>query len=911
MNVAEIRARFVRFFEQRGHTPVASSSLIPAGDPTLLFTNSGMMQFKDVFLGQAVREDKTAVTVQRCLRAGGKHNDLENVGYTARHHTFFEMLGNFSFGDYFKEKAIPYAWEFLTSPQWLGIAPAHLWITVYGGGRVYGEDSPQIPADDEARDIWTQTLMAAGWTREQAEARIINIPTTDNFWMMGNTGPCGPCSEIFYDKDAQADRFRGEDLEHADTCVEIWNLVFMQYNRTDAGELLALPAPCIDTGMGLERISAVMQGVDSNYKTDLFNDLIAALHAVAAGEGGGAANAKSGKAAADVTPSHYVVSDHIRAAAMLIADGIAPSNEGRGYVLRRIIRRALRHLQKIRPSDAPRFCQLVAPLVALMGDSHPVLVEHQTLITDTLRREEEQFTSLLKTGMALLADAVSSRPAADAKRPLPGEVVFKLYDTYGFPPDMTANIAREDYGLDINDAEFEKCMEAQRARSRSAMKFKISEKAIVYDGTASEFIGYNALSGEARIAGIFREDAAITEVRGGDRILVVLNRTPFYGESGGQIGDIGTLTTAGGATIHIVDTQKIRADVWGHLGVVSNEGVGDMRVCNGDEVFCQVDANHRAQVTRAHSAAHLLHAALHEVLGKHATQRGSRVANDNLRFDFAHNQAVTAEELKTIEDLINHHIICNHAIGSEEMAFDDAQKRGAMALFGEKYGARVRVVTIAEPFSVELCGGTHVAHSGDIGLFQFVGESAIAGGVRRVEAVCAYDAFAQVHQMREQIQHLAQTLKTPANRLAEKITSLQDAVKSAEKQIAQLQAGQLREQIRTLATQAKSIGEGDAAARYIICEVPAADGKHLRDLAAQLSAQLAPAVVLLASGSGGVAHLAAASTATNINANDLLQAAATVCGAKGGGREKLAQAGGGDASKISTALTQAHHHLTA
>ena len=885
MKTAVIRRRFLDFFVAKGHTVVTSSPLVPVNDPTLMFTNSGMVQFKDVFLGFDKRPYQTAVTAQRCLRAGGKHNDLENVGYTARHHTFFEMLGNFSFGDYFKEKAIPYAWEFLTSPDYLGIDKAHLWVTVFGGGDLFGDGAP-VAADDEAAGIWLQVLMDAGFSCAEAERRIIRISTTDNFWMMGDTGPCGPCSEIFYDKDAVATAFRGCDEAHADDCVEIWNLVFMQYNR-EGGELSRLPKPCVDTGMGLERISAVMQGVESNYDIDLFTELLAAVTALADTPADGAPRQ---------SPSHRVIADHIRAAVFLLADGVMPSNDGRGYVLRRIIRRALRHVHKI--GGGQRFHTLVAPLARIMGEAYPLLNSAQEHVTAQLKQEETGFSDMLNNGMAVLQNAINRLPSGT--KILPGETVFKLYDTYGFPPDMTNSIARDEYQLAIDEAGFERCMEVQRTRSRAATKFNVSQKTIMYDGGASEFTGYSSCSGEAEVLALFIDDAPVAEVPPGHEALIVLDKTPFYAESGGQIGDTGTLS-ANGLTVAVCDTQKIRSDVWGHIVRVEE---GCLKV--GAAVDCQVDATRRREITRAHSAAHLMHAALRQVLGKHVEQRGSQVSPDSVRFDFSHNGAVTPAELREVEQMVNQQIAANAAVQTEIMAFDDALKTGAMALFGEKYGDRVRVVTIDPAFSVELCGGTHVGRAGDIGFFHFTGETAIAAGIRRVEALTTAAAVRRAQSQLARLGEIAALLKSPIDQLEEKIAQLREQLRAAERRVEQLQQAQQAQLLVTLAAQA----EAKQNLRILVQHVEEADAAALRYLARQLQEQLAPAAVFLSGEAGGKALFAAAVSAdTGVSARDWIANAAAAADAKGGGKADFAQAGGGDPKKHTQALAAAREFI--
>ncbi|MCH9758936.1 MAG: alanine--tRNA ligase [Proteobacteria bacterium] len=889
MKTAQIRHSFLQFFADKGHTIVESAPLVPANDPSLLFTNSGMVQFKDLFLGIEKRPYRTAVTAQRCLRAGGKHNDLENVGYTARHHTFFEMLGNFSFGEYFKEKAIPYAWEFLTDARYLGIAKEHLWVTVFGGGDLFN-NGQAVPADEEAADLWRQTLMAAGFSAEQAEKRIIRISSTDNFWMMGDSGPCGPCSEIFYDQDINATRFRGEEEAYADTCVEIWNLVFMQYQR-EAGVMNALPQPCVDTGMGLERISAVMQGVQSNYDVDLFRDLLAAVAALGTSP--------------TLTPSHRVIADHIRAAAFLIADGVLPSNDGRGYVLRRIIRRALRHLYKICPQQQTLFHTLVTPLVHIMGAAFPLLNTHQQKISATLKQEEENFSDMLKNGMTLLEESIAALPVGS--KTLAGETVFKLYDTYGFPPDMTATIIRDEYQLAVDEAGFENCMQQQRSRSRAATKFGsiqggLIESALIFrDALATKFIGYENYCGESEITFLFGNNddngsnVEIETANAGDEVLVVLKSTPFYGESGGQIGDSGTIKSAT-AVLTVSDTKKMLPNAWGHLARVEE---GSIQV--GDAVQCAVDQTRRLQITRAHSAAHLMHAALRQVLGTHVEQRGSYVSADSVRFDFSHNSAVTAEELRQVERIVNAQIVANAAVQIEVMAFDDALKTGAMALFGEKYGDKVRVVTIDKTFSVELCGGTHVTRAGDIGLFQFTGETAIAAGIRRVEALTTTAAIHRTQAQIARISEMALLLKTPSDRLEEKILQLREQLRSAQKQVEQLQHAQQAQQTATLA----QLAEVTNGVRILVQQVDNADAKLLRQLAVQLQTQLAPAAIFLAGGNAQAVFAAAATKGGPIDAKEWIAHAAAIANASGGGKADFAQAGGGDINQRQQALAAA------
>ena len=888
MKSADIREQFLQFFADKGHTRVPSSPLTPANDPTLLFTNSGMVQFKEVFLGFDKRPYRTATTAQRCLRAGGKHNDLENVGYTARHHTFFEMLGNFSFGDYFKERAIPLAWEFLTAQ--LNLDRQHLWVTVFGGGQLFGADAPAVPGDEDAFNIWKKTLMAAGFDEQQAIARITRIPTADNFWMMGETGPCGPCSEIFYDRDAAAQSFRGEDEATADDCVEVWNLVFMEFNRDDTGELRKLPAPCVDTGMGLERISAVMQGVKSNYDIDLFKDLLTAVAAEVVAAGGESS-------AHHDTPSHRVIADHIRAAAFLLADGVMPSNEGRGYVLRRIIRRALRHGHKLGARQA-FFYRLAATLPPLFGKAHPVIVPRLPLIEKTLRAEEESFSTMLQHGMNILRREIDH---LGGQKELPGAVVFKLYDTYGFPADMTADILREE-NLTADMAGFDACMAQQRARSRAAMTFNIGAKTAEFDGAATEFLGYDEAASEAKILALFVGGETIKEARPGDETLIILDRTPFYAEAGGQVGDTGTLSYVGGQAA-VADTQKIRADVWGHFAVVN-----DAPLTVGDTVYCAIDQERRAAIRCNHSATHLMHAALRQVLGDHVEQKGSLVSPQHLRFDFSQQTAVSEEELRRAENIVNAQVRHNAEVQTEWLPYDDALARGAMALFGEKYGDMVRVITIGADFSVELCGGTHVQRAGDIGFFQFVGESAIAAGVRRVEAVTAAGAVARVQELDGRLRGLSDLLKAPAAQLEEKIIQLRETLKETQRRLDDMQAAQASAQAGQLAAQAETRGD----AKVLVTRVAGADIKILRELAAQLRGNLGAAAILLAGDGGGRAAFVAAITselAAVISAREWLEVVAAAAGAKGGGKPDFAQAGGGDAAQIEDALTAARTFL--
>ena len=882
LSSADIREKFLRFFEERGHQRVPSSPLVPANDPTLLFTNSGMVQFKDVFLGFDKRPYNRAVTAQRCLRAGGKHNDLENVGYTARHHTFFEMLGNFSFGDYFKEQAIPYAWEFLTSPDWLGLPREHLWVTVFGGGQLFGPDFPPVPADEQAAELWEQTLVAGGFSPEEARGRIARIPTADNFWMMGETGPCGPCSEIFYNRNPKAERFEGEDEDKADDCVEVWNLVFMQFNRDDSGVLHPLPAPCVDTGMGLERISAVMQGVRGNFETDAFAALNAAVNRAVAEAGGGDCGGK-------YAPSHYVVADHIRAAAFLIADGVSPSNEGRGYVLRRIIRRALRHGHKL-GAAAPFFHKIVPAVAEAMAAAHPVIADKREIVTRELAREEKNFAGALARGLTILRGEMDHAKG----KVVSGEAAFTLYDTYGFPADLTADVARES-GMSVDMEDFEKRMGEQRARSRAAMKFKSGQKTVHYDGAPTEFVGYDSVEAEARVLAVYAEGALVEEAGAGQSVVAVLDRTPFYAESGGQTGDAGILRGEH-CECAVVDAQKLRADAWGHSVEIKSG-----RVRAGDVVRAEVDAPRRADIARAHSATHLMHSALRIVLGEHVAQRGSLVEAGRLRFDFSHNAAATAEELREAEKIVNEQIRRNAEAQTEILSYDDAAARGATALFGEKYGDIVRMVTIGADYSVELCGGTHVGRAGDIGFFRFAGESAIAAGIRRVEAVVGGEAILYSQSEHRALAEGAALLKAPPEKLAEKISQLQEERRGAERELEKLRAARLGAVAAQLAQKAARMG----GVNVVIEEAADVDGKGLRELASQLRGRLeSPAAIFLAGGNA-MAALVDKELGEKWSAREWIQVAAEQAGAKGGGRADFAQAGGADAAKLESALETA------
>jgi alanyl-tRNA synthetase len=855
MTSAALRAAFLEFFRARGHQVVASSPLVPGNDPTLLFTNAGMVQFKDVFLGKDERSYKRAVSSQRCVRAGGKHNDLENVGYTARHHTFFEMLGNFSFGDYFKAEAIEYAWDFVTKT--LKIPPERLWVTVYKD-------------DDEAADLWLNRIGVD-------PQRFTRMDEKSNFWAMGDTGPCGPCSEIFYDHGPGIPGGPpGSKDEDGDRYVEIWNLVFMQFERSSDGTMTRLPKPSVDTGMGLERTAAVMQGVHSNYDIDLFRNLIRS-----------AAEATHAKDLA--SPSLRVIADHIRACSFLVVDGVIPGNDGRGYVLRRIIRRAIRHGYKL-GQQAPFFHALVAPLVAEMGPAYPELAKGEDHVVRVLRQEEERFAETLEKGMALLEGAIAK---LDGKM-IPGETVFKLYDTYGFPIDLVGDIARE-RGLAIDHEGFQLAMEAQRDRARAASKFGVDLRAPESLAAESEFCGYEHLQNEGRIVAILKDGAEAEAADAGDEARIVLDRTPFYAESGGQVGDVGELTN-GAAKFRVTDTRR-HGDAHLHVGRVES---GSFRT--GDIVTATVDAATRQATVLNHSATHLLHAALRKVLGTHVLQKGSLVAPDRLRFDFSHTQAVTPEELDTIERLVNAEIRRNSAGQIRHMAYDDAIQSGAMALFGEKYGDKVRVLSFGD-FSTELCGGTHVGRSGDIGLFKITGEGGIASGIRRIEAVTGEGALDAVRAQEAALKRLAGSLRATPAELEGKVAQLLEQQKKLEREVASLRS--------KLATGG---GGGDLAARAVqvngvsvlAVQIDGADAGTLREAADRFKAKLGESVVVLGSqvAADKVSLVSSVSAATSkkVSAGALIGEVAKLVGGKGGGRPDFAQAGGNDPSKLEDAL---------
>ena len=814
MKSAEIRQQFLDFFASKGHQIVASSSLVPHEDPTLLFTNAGMNQFKDVFLGFDKRPYSRATTSQKCVRAGGKHNDLENVGYTARHHTFFEMLGNFSFGDYFKRDAITYAWELLTEVYKL--PKDKLTITVYA-------------EDDEAYDIWTKEV---GVPAE----RVIRIGdnkgaryASDNFWMMGDTGPCGPCTEIFYDHgEKHWGGPPGSPEEDGDRFIEIWNNVFMQFNRDEAGVMHPLPKPSVDTGMGLERISAVLQGVHANYEIDLFQSLIKA-----------AARETSD---ADInSPSLKVLADHIRACSFLLADGVIPGNEGRGYVLRRIIRRAIRHGYKL-GARAAFFHKMVPDLVAEMGGAYPELVENQARVTATLKQEEERFFATIEHGMAIVEGELAALKSAGNKI-FNGDTAFKLHDTYGFPLDLTQDICREQE-ITVDAAAFDAAMARQKEQARAAGKFKMAAN-LEYDGPASTFHGYDGLEAQGKILALYKDGAAVNELHEGDLGVAVLDNTPFYAESGGQVGDRGEFKAAGGI-FAVEDTLKIQATVFGHHGVVKT---GSLVV--GQSVTARVDAPSRTATARNHSVTHLMHKALREVLGHHVQQKGSQVDPDKTRFDFAHTAAMSAEEIREVEEIVNHEILANAATDSRVMGIEDAQKSGAMMLFGEKYGDEVRVVGIGS--SKELCGGTHVSRTGDIGLFKILAESGVAAGVRRVEAVTGHNALRYVQQQERQVQGVSALLKTQPEEVAERVVGILDNVRQLEKELARLKSKLASSQGDDLLNQAADI----KGAKVLAVTLEGADLNSLRETMDKLKDKLKSAAIVLASVADGKVTLIA------------------------------------------------------
>lgn len=862
MKTSELRQKYLQFFESKGHQIVRSSSLVPHNDPTLLFTNAGMNQFKDVFLGFDKRSYTRATTAQKCVRAGGKHNDLENVGYTARHHTFFEMLGNFSFGDYFKQQAIHYAWEFLTSPEWLNLPKEKLLVTVYA-------------EDDEAYNIWHKEIGLP-------ENKIVRIGdnkgakyASDNFWQMGDTGPCGPCTEIFYDHGEHIwGGIPGSPEEDGDRWIEIWNNVFMQFNRDEQGNMNPLPKPSVDTGMGLERMAAVMQGVHSNYEIDLFQNLLKAV-----------ARETGVEFSMDV-PSLKVIADHIRSCSFLIADGVLPSNEGRGYVLRRIIRRAVRHGYKLGQKQA-FFHKLVADLVKEMGDAYPELREKQTQIEEALKAEETRFAQTLETGMVLLENALSG----SLKR-LDGEIIFKLYDTYGFPYDLTADICRE-RELEMDEDGFNKAMDEQRARARAAQNFKANTQ-LDYNGQDTQFKGYSERKVNATVIALYKDSEAVTELHEGETGAIVLDQTPFYAESGGQVGDVGYIL-AGENRFEVRDTQKIKAAVFGQFGVQVS---GSLKV--GDSVSAEIDNDIRDANMRNHSATHLMHKALREVLGNHVEQKGSLVTAESTRFDISHNQAITPEEIAEVERRVNTAILANVAVDANIMSMEDAQKTGAMMLFGEKYGDEVRVLQMGE-FSTELCGGTHVARTGDIGLFKIISESGIAAGVRRLEAITGLNALRWAQNQETLLKNIISEVKAQTEKdVLSKIQANANQTKVLEKELAKAKAELAVHAGAKLLDNAKDLGTVSLVVAQIDAEASA-----LRDIVTDLTGKSDKAVVLLAAVNGGKVSLCAGVSkplTAKVKAGDLVKFAAEQVGGKGGGRPDLAQAGGTDIAKLPETL---------
>ena len=896
MKASEIRQSFLKFFESKGHTIVPSSPVVPGDDPTLLFTNAGMNQFKDVFLGFDKRPYTRAATSQKCIRAGGKHNDLENVGYTARHHTFFEMLGNFSFGDYFKKDAISYAWELLTTVYKL---PAEkLWVTVYA-------------EDDEAYDIWNREV---GVPAE----RIVRIGdnkgarfASDNFWMMGDTGPCGPCTEIFYDHGPEiAGGPPGSPDEDGDRYIEIWNNVFMQFNRDEAGVMHKLPKPSVDTGMGLERLTAVLQHVHSNYEIDTFVNLLAAAKRAVDAAGGESTGAGGGGCDKD-SPSLKVIADHIRACAFTVVDGVIPSNAGRGYVLRRITRRAIRHGYKL-GARKPFFHTLVAALVAEMGDAYPELRQGAQRATDVLRQEEEAFFRTIANGMEILERALASLSRAPSEEsgavksphpsPLPrageggktlsGDIAFKLHDTYGFPVDLTADVCRE-RGVPVDEKRFDELLDEQRRRARDAGKFKMAA-GLDYSGAPTTFHGYDGLHHDtSKVVAIYVDGSAVQSAGSGDDLVVVLDHTPFYAESGGQVGDTGELRNATSRML-VEDTVKVQQSVFGHHGRIV-EGT----ISVGDVLAAKVDAERRAKTVRNHSSTHLMHKALREVLGEHVQQKGSLVNADRTRFDFAHNAPLTETQIAKVEALVNAEILANAATQARVMPIDEAQKSGAMMLFGEKYGDEVRVLEIGT--SRELCGGTHVQRTGDIGLFKIVGESGVAAGVRRVEAITGDNALAYLQSLEGTVQQLAGALKASPSEVPARLTQVLDQVRTLEKELSALKGKLASAQGDELVSQAVDV----KGLKVLAVELKGADAKTLRETLDKLKDKLKTAVIVLATVEGGKVQLAAGVTSdstSRLKAGDLVNFVAQQVGGKGGGKPDMAMAGGTDPTKLGAAL---------
>lgn len=862
MNSAEIRQKFLDFFASRGHQIVPSSSLVPGNDPTLLFTNAGMVQFKDTFLGVEQRDYNRATSSQRCVRAGGKHNDLENVGYTARHHTFFEMLGNFSFGDYFKEDAIKYAWEFLTVD--LGLPAEKLWVTVF-------ED------DDEAAAIWLDEMKID-------PNRFSRLGEKDNFWAMGDTGPCGPCSEIFYDHgDDVSGGPPGSPDEDGDRYIEIWNLVFMQYERKEDGSMTPLPKPSVDTGAGLERVAAVMQNVHSNYEIDLFQSLLKAISKI------------TGVSDLD-NNSLKVIADHIRSCSFLIVDGVLPSNEGRGYVLRRIVRRAVRHGYQLGVKDI-FFYKIVAALVEVMGVAYPELAQKQKFVEKALKEEEEQFARTLENGMSILEKAIKD---LDGKT-IPGETVFRLYDTYGFPVDLTADVAREhDLTLDMDG--FDAAMAVQKNQARAASNFGSVAKLEIANSETTDFIGYENLEGTSKLVAIFADSKEVETGAEGDELLLLLDSTPFYGESGGQVGDTGFLKGEN-SSFEVLDTQK-QGDAFIHRGVLRS---GSLQV--GDTLSASVAAEERAAITLNHSATHLMNAALRSVLGDHVLQKGSLVDPSRLRFDFSHSAAVSPEELRQIENQVNAEILKNSAVSKEVLPIEKAQEKGAVALFGEKYGDEVRVVSMGGEYSIEFCGGTHVARTGDIGLFKIVSESGISSGVRRIEAVTGRGALALIEREEDTLRQVCEIVKSNADDVLDKVQQLASNTKSLEKQLEQLKSKMASSAGSDLASQAEVI----AGVKVLAAVVEGFNPKTLRETADQLKNKLGSSVVVLITAAEGKVSIVAGVSkdlVDKVKAGELANMIAVQVGGKGGGRPDMAMAGGSDVAAIPAAAASIKPWLT-
>ena len=852
LSTADLRNKFIDYFKSHGHQAVASSSLVPADDPTLLFTNAGMNQFKDCFLGAEKRSYTRAVSSQRCVRAGGKHNDLENVGYTARHHTFFEMLGNFSFGDYFKKEAIEFAWNFLTKE--IGLPKEKLLVTVYS-------------EDDEAFDIWENHI---GVPKE----KIIRISTSDNFWSMGDTGPCGPCSEIFYDHGAHIwGGPPGTPEEDGDRFIEIWNLVFMQFNKQADGTMEPLPKPSIDTGMGLERISAILQNVHSNYEIDLFQNLIKSAASIVGSE--------------DLeNKSLRVIADHIRSCSFLICDGVMPSNEGRGYVLRRIIRRAVRHGYQLGANDI-FFYKLVASLAKEMGEAYPELVDQLPVIEKVLRVEEEQFSKTLARGMAILNDTLETLEGDT----VPGDVVFKLYDTYGFPTDLTNDVARE-HDLKIDEEGFEAAMQAQRARAQQASNFGADYNSKLAIDHTTSFTGYTDVEGQANVVELIADNAFVEKLEDGQEGVVVLDSTPFYAESGGQAGDKGVLRVANGEFI-VTDTQKM-GNAFAHKGIAKGS------VSKGDTATAAIDAANREAIKKNHSATHLLHAALREILGEHVTQKGSLVEAQRMRFDFSHFEAVTAEQLAEIERRVNQEIRANHTLATELMDLDEAKASGAMALFGEKYDEKVRVVTMG-PFSVELCGGTHVTRTGDIGLFKITSEAGIASGVRRIEAVTGEHALEVVQTQQATLSSLSALLKTDSQNVLDRVVSLQNQTKELEKALNSAKQKLASQQGADMLSNAVEIN----GVKVLIANLEGVEAKSLRSMMDDIKNRIGEGIVVLGVANDAKVNLIAGVTknlTSKVKAGELVNFVASQVGGKGGGRPDMAQAGGDQPENLSQAL---------